>query len=199
MVKRPTIILLIVLALAIGGYFLVKSQTGKEAEATPTAETAMLLQKETHGNLTLLEIVDNMNGNSIKLKRFSDGKWAILLPYEAAANQGTVTAAETQIFALKIQSNLEPVGDFSVFGLSTPSYAISLNFEDGAGQAILVGAKNPTGSGYFVQKDGKVYVISTYSIDAILGLLNNPPYLATLTPSPLATPAPETSTPSQNP
>ncbi len=192
MVKRPAIILLIILALVIGGYFLIKNQPGKDAEATPTATSAMLIREEEHGNLTLLKITDNSTGSAIELKRFSDGNWSIVAPLEASADQGTVTAAETQLFALKTLTNLETAADFSVFGLSTPSYIISMNFEDGAEATIQIGAKTPTGSGYYVQRDGKVYVISTSSIDAILGLVNNPPYLATPTPSP----EPPTPTPS---
>jgi hypothetical protein len=192
MVKRPAIILLIILALVIGGYFIIKNRSGAADEALPTATPAsMLVQESEHGNLTLLEIKDNSTGDAIQLKRFSDGNWSIVEPYEGAADQGTITAAETQLFALKILSSLETAADFSVLGLSKPSYIISLNFADGSEETIQVGAVTPTGSGYYVQRNGKVYVISTYSIDAILGLVNNPPYLATLTPSP----QPPTSTP----
>ena len=43
----------------------------------------------------------------------------------------------------------------------------------------------PTGSGYYVRyDDGKIYVISQSGIDAILKLLNAPPYPATETPNP---------------
>jgi len=199
MIKRPAIILLILLALVIGGYFLIKNRPGEEEEVTPTTTTAMLIQESEHGNLTLLEITDNSTGTAIGLKRFSDGKWFIIAPIEMPADQGEVTAAETQIFALKVLSSLESTSDFSAFGLSTPAYVISLTFEDGTEQSILVGTKTPTSSGYYVQEDGKVYVVSTYSLDGILGLVNSPPYLATPTPSPSDTPSTDTSTPSQNP
>jgi hypothetical protein len=209
MVKRPAIILLIILALAIGSYFLIKNRPAQETEATPTATSAMLLQENEHGNLTLLKITDNSSDSAIELKRFSDGNWSIVAPQEASADQGMVTAAETQLFALRILTSLETAADFSVFGLSTPAYIITMKFEDGVEQTIQIGATTPTGSGYYVQKDGKVYVINTYSLNAILGLVNNPPYLATLTPSPeptstpspVETPIPETATntPTQNP
>lgn len=196
MVKRPAIILLVILALVIGGYFLIKNRSNEANEAQPTATPAsMLIQENEHGNLTLLEIKDNTTSTTLQLKRFSDGNWTIVAPYEGAADQGKVTAAETQLFALKIMSSLETAADFSVLGLSTPGYIISLTFVDGAEETIQVGAVTPTGSGYYVQRNGKVYVISTYSIDAILGLLDNPPYLAPQTPAAEST----TSTPTQTP
>jgi len=184
MVKRPAIILLIILALVIGGYIILKDRSSETDEALSTATPAsMLFQESEHGNLTLLGIKDNATGDTLQLKRFSDGNWIIVAPYESAADQGTVTAAETQLFALKILSSMETAADFSALGLSTPSYIISLTFVDGSEETIQVGAVTPTGSGYYVQRNGKVYVISTYSIDAILGMLATPPYLATQTPA----------------
>ena len=62
-----------------------------------------------------------------------------------------------------------------------------------------VGVITPTDSGYYVLNTaGEVVVVSKSSIDSLLELLKNPPYLETLTPSPTAvteTPLPPTGTP----
>jgi len=52
---------------------------------------------------------------------------------------------------------------------------------------VKIGVITPTESGYYVQNtDDETVIVSKSSVDALLGLLNNPPYLETPTPSPIA-------------
>lgn len=197
MIKRSTWILLAVLALFIGAYFYLKAQPLQLSTSTPTptaTETSFLITKE-DDTLTKVVITD-AQGNSFQMERDAAGNWAITQPELAAADQSQAEAAETQLFALKMVTTLETSPSPDVIGLNPPAYTISLEFSGNRQQVLEVGGLTPTNSGYYVQLDDKVYVVSQYSMDAVVGLLQNPPYLATPTPLPVAeTPIPATATP----
>jgi hypothetical protein len=193
MIKRSTWILLAVLALSIGAYFYLKTHPLQLSTSTPTptaTESSFLITKE-NDTLTKVVITD-AQGNTFQMGRDSSGNWVITKPKSAAADQSQAEAAETQLYALKV-----------VIGLNPPAYTISLEFSGNRQQVLEVGGLTPTSSGYYIQLEGKVYVVSQYSIDAVVKLLQNPPYLATLTPVPVTlatatiteTPIPANATP----
>ena len=184
MIKRPAVILLVIIAIVLTSYVLIKKRGAAEIAITPTVTESMLLRSDEHGNMIHIEMVDNTTRIMIGLKLFSDGKWIITEPTEAPADQGLVTAVETQLFAFRILTYLETAPDFSAIGLSAPLYTITIQFEDGSEQVIQVGDKTPTNSGYYLLLNGKVFVGNTSSIDSVLGLLKNPPYQVTPTPNP---------------
>jgi hypothetical protein len=211
MVKRPTWILLFILALVIGAYFYLKSRPLKSSAPTPTAVKSNYLISSDNGTLIKIYIVD-AQGNSLQMRRDATGNWAIMVgqsptimvgqsptitqPKLATADQSQAEAAETQLFALSVLTTLETSPSLDVIGLNPPAYTISLEFSSNGQQVLKVGALTPTGSGYYVQLEDKIYVISQSSIEAVLELLKNPPYAATPTPVPVTeTPIPATATP----
>jgi len=87
-----------------------------------------------------------------------------------------------------------PEIDPKIVGLEMPEYVLTVKFTNGVERTVDIGVITPTESGYYVRDaEGKVIIISRSAIDSLLGLLDNPPYLETLTPSP--TPSTATSTP----
>ena len=61
-------------------------------------------------------------------------------------------------------------------------------------RTVDVGVITPTESGYYVRESDKIVIVSRSAIDALLGLLTNPPYLETPSPAPVT---PEAGTPSR--
>jgi hypothetical protein len=199
MVKRPTWILLIVLALVVGAYFLIKNHPFKKFEPTPTPSANGYLVTQTDGVLQSLRIYDQ-KGHNFQMQRDLSKIWVITAPTSGAADQGLAGAAETQVGALQIVTTLETPPEPSAVGLDVPADTMELGFVSGASHKIEIGNLTPTGSGYYVHYDGgKIYVISQSGIDALLNLLTSPPYPATATPpptsEPLGTPTPEIASP----
>jgi hypothetical protein len=189
MVKRPTWILLIILALAIGAYFLIKNRPLKSSQSTPTATGNTYLVTKADGTLQSLRIDDNQ-GNVVQLQRDPSKVWVLAAPTPGEADQALAGAAETQVGALRIVTTLETIPDLSVVKLDSPAYTIVLMFDSGIQHKLEVGDLTPTGSGYYVRYDnGKVYVISQSGIDSLLNLLKAPPYPATPTPAVTDTPS----------
>jgi hypothetical protein len=199
MVKRPTWILLAVLALVVGVYYILQNHPLKKVEPTPTTTGDDLLISQADGALQSLRIYDK-KGNNFQMQRDLSKSWVITAPQSGVADQGLAGAAETQVGALRIVTALETSPEPSVVGLDNPNSTLELRFTNGKSHKIEVGNVSPTGSGYYVRYDGgKVYVISQSGIDALLNLLTAPPYPATptpsMTPESINTPTPEIPTP----
>lgn len=182
MIKRPTWIVLILLVLALGGYFFLKSRPLKSGTPTPTAAGTSFLLPATGPKLKSIRISDQQNKVSM-IERDSSGSWSVSLPIPAPADQGAAEAAETQVGALSIVTQLNTSPLQSAMGLDTPADVIQLVYQDGSQHTLEVGSKTPTGSGYYVRFDHKgLYVISVDGIDPLLQMLANPPYVPTPTP-----------------
>ena len=198
MVKRSTWILLVVLALVVGAYFLINNLSSKGKSLSLTATPGSFLITQAQGVLQSLHIVD-AKGNAFQMQRDLSKQWVITAPASGAADQGLAGAAETQVGALSIVNTLSPTSDLSALGLSTPAYTIDLVFVSGTTHKIEVGDQTPTSSGYYVRFDsGKIYVVEKSGIDSLVNLLTAPPFPATATPIPTvetASPVPEVATP----
>jgi hypothetical protein len=101
-------------------------------------------------------------------------------------------------------TNLDTVPEIAPkdVGLDTPEYVLTVKFSNGGERMVKIGVITPSESGYYVlNKEGKVVIVSRSAVDSLLGLLQNPPYAETLTPSPApqtpegTPPATETATP----
>jgi hypothetical protein len=199
MVKRPTWILLLILVLVVGVYFLIKNQPLRASSITPTATESSFLVTQSDGVLQSLRIYDD-KGHNFQMQRDLSKTWVITAPSSGVADQALAGAAETQVGALRIIVILDSPPEPTVVGLMVPAHTLEMRFVSGIIHKLEVGNLTPTGSGYYVRYDaGKTYVISQSGIDALLNLLTAPPYPVTPTPAPTAvsinTPIPETVSP----
>ncbi len=78
-----------------------------------------------------------------------------------------------------------PDVDPGIVGLEDPEYVLTIKFTSGGERTVDVGVITPSESGYYVRDaEGEIVIVSRSAIDALLGLLTNPPYLETPTPLP---------------
>ena len=204
--KRSSWIALFLLALAIGLYFFLKNRPAAQGSSSnePTATPRIYLYdySEERGKIVSIRIQD-AEGNFILLEKEND-QWFIKSPSFSPADQGKVTMAETQIYGLGVKTPLEGTLDLPTIGLDKPKYVIEIRFQNGETSRLEVGSRAPSGSGYYVRRDGQLFVAFEYNIDALASLIQNPPYpptptpAGTFTPTPTETPAP-TATPTPMP
>jgi hypothetical protein len=196
MIRRNTWIVLIFLAALIGfSFYLGQDKAKQAAAATPTSGPTPLFDSAL-GTPTDIRIEDS-TGAAVEIARDQSGKWVLKAPTEADANQASAEAAATQVGALHVLASVDLGPD--VIGLDKPSYTVTITYAGGGVPSPLLGSENPIQNGYYVQLDGgKNQVVDKAGLDALVGLLNKPPYLATLTPVASATPttAPATVAPS---
>jgi hypothetical protein len=201
MIRRSTVVYIILLLVIAGAYFYLKyrppAATQSSGTPEPTEQISYLFTAE-DGVPTDIKI-QSKAGESVEVGRDANDLWVVKAPVEAQADQGSAEAAATQVETMSILDKLQNV-DKKVVGLGSPDYTLTVKFKSGVERTVNVGVVTPSESGYYVQDaaGGDVVVVSKSSLDALLGMLTTPPYLETLTPSPIATepstPAPATPT-----
>ena len=193
MIRRNTWIILVILAGLIGFSFYWSAQKAKQAaEATPTAGPTNLFDSS-EGSPNDIKIEDS-TGKSVEIARDANGTWVLKAPTESPAEQASAEAAATQLSALHVIGDVQLGPD--VVGLDKPDYTITVTFSGGKTHKLTVGSVTPIQTGYYVQLDGgKTQIVDKQGLDALLGLLTNPPYPPTPTPAASSTPPPEPATP----
>jgi hypothetical protein len=170
----------------------------RQRPATPDAEptdaaTVSYVFTEEDGLPTSIEI-KRAEGETVRVARNGDSAWAVELPLEAEADQGSAEAAASSVSTLRILNEIE--GDPEIFGLDTPAYVITIKFSGGSEHVLDVGDTTPTNNGYYIRLDQeKMLIVSLDGVDALLNLAAFPPYLNTPTPTAL----PPTETPAATP
>lgn len=188
--RRSTILFVLLFVIVAGVYYYLNNRE-EPADITitlePEEEITYLFSADA-GVPTGIRI-ESKDGAIVEVERNADNTWALIEPFEVAANSGSVEAAASQITTMQVLDTLPDV-DLNVVGLETPEYELTVTFGD-VKRIVFIGVITPTGSGYYMlNEDGEVVIVSAGTVDGLLILFENPPYLETLTPSPTATETP---------
>lgn len=155
MKPRSTLIMLVVF-LAIGSYVYFYEMKGGEKRAAEkeTSEKLVAINKD---SVTALYL----GGPGISLKKNS-GKWTIVSPVQAIADENTVTSIITSVESAKRERELaEQPSGHSNYGLgqSAPAIVLTTSVDQ---DTVYVGDRNPIGSSVYVRvnRDPNVYLTS---------------------------------------
>lgn len=200
MIRRSTVVYIIVLIAMVGAYFYLKNRNQAEpdvaATVEPTQEVSYLFTADSGVPSSIR--IEAETGEIIELRRDADNAWVLTQPFEAKADQASSEAAASQITTMRVLDRI-PEMDLEVVGLKVPAYTITIVFTGNKERTINIGVVTPSENGYYVQDESnkEVMIVSKSAVDALLGLLTTPPYLETPTPSPI--PSTETPVPSPTP
>jgi hypothetical protein len=195
--RRATVVYLVLL-LGLAGvyYYLNHREQPADIAVTPGPEAQVSYLFTAEDGVPTSIHVEAKDGATVEVARGADNAWTLTLPVEAKADQAAAEAAASQVTTLRILDNV-PDLDPEITGLTSPEYTLSIRFTSGVERKAEIGVITPTESGYYVRNaDGGIVIVSKSSLDSVLGLLTNPPYLETpLPPTPeaggeTATPAP---------
>ena len=198
--RRSTLVFVLLFLVMAGAYYYFKNREQPTDTADiavtlePVAETEYLFEAA-DGTANSIQLQAN-TGEVVELARDTDAEnaWVVRQPIEAAADQGSAEAAASQVTTISISSSVPNVEPKDV-GLDDPQYTIVVEFSTGVERIAEVGVLTPTENGYYALKDGEIVIVNRSGIDALIGLLTNPPYAATLTPGPISPGTGETATP----
>jgi hypothetical protein len=192
MIRGSTIVYIVLLLVLVGAYLYLNNreqpaEIDLTAEPGTEVEEAYLFTTE-EGTPTGIRI-ESTAGETVEVTRGADNAWELKQPTEAPADQALAEAAASQVTAMRIMDTVPDV-DLTIVGLDDPEYVLTVAFTNGGERTVDVGVITPTESGYYV-RDAKdqVVIVSRSSVDALLGLLTNPPYLETPTPAPVTSEA----------
>jgi hypothetical protein len=157
-----------------------------QAETTPTLgpDSPWSLAPE---QVDTIRLTDPGGAAVVVLQRDPDQGWRMRAPAMGEADAGRIEAALTAVLAPVVAQAMESPEELEPFGLRPPQIRLTLLLADGTALSMDVGAIDPTGSVYYtqVQGDGRLLMISRFSLEDLLGLLGAPPF-----PLPTGTPLP---------
>ena len=181
MIRRTTWIVLLVFiaALAVVLYLQRSGKLESAVSSTPNPTEAAVFGLDT-GSITQLRI-EIPGSDQATFTRNADGTWMSLTPEGFNPDSATVNEALGQIADWTIQNELQIAPPLEAVGLNSPSHLLVLQMDSGQEHTIQVGNLNPAQTGYYLQLDGgSPFLVSRYSIDPVLGLLD----LLHVTPTP---------------
>lgn len=182
--RRSTLVFLLLLLVMAGAYYYLNNrQQPADITVTPQPEfpTSFLFTAE-DGLPTSIRI-EAKTGEKVEVARDAEEAWTLILPVQAKAYQAAAEAAASQITTMRILDTVPDV-DPEIVGLTDPDYVLTIRFTSDVERKAEIGVITPTESGYYVRNhEGEIVIVSKSSVDSLLGLLTNPPYLETPTPS----------------
>lgn len=196
MIRRSTLVLFVVFLILVAVAFFWE-RSGNSEEVIPTAtQQANLLDLDVN-NVNRLEITAS-DGDLVVFIKETEGNWVIEEPegeIDPAADLGSKIES---FIAIRVLNPLESPPPADATGLNNPVYTITVFLDNDSHQEIMIGKDTVTGSGYYTQVANNVFVVDKFTVDNLLDLLNNPPYITpevTLLPEQESLPEPATPTP----
>jgi len=188
MIRRTTWILLGFLVIAGIGYAVLRQMEAKAPAGEPAALTETLWNLIAE-QVDSVRLVDPASSRLIVIGRDPQSGWRMSAPRRGEADAGRIEIALAGLLAPAVREALEDPGDLAAFGLAPPQARITVIMVDGTSRSLEVGSLDPTRSVYYVRlsEASEVEMVSRYSMDDLLGLIQDPPYpLPTSTPTGVA-------------
>lgn len=182
MIRRTTwIVLLAFVILMTALVWVQRTNQNQEPELEPTVANVKFLQLDVQ-QLTGITIQAS-NGKTVELKRPAQGEWSLEFPEPAPADGPAIQSALSQFSNAQIVSSPASLPGLEALNLDDALFKILLINQDGSQVIVNVGKETPTGSGYYVlaSNQKQIVVVNKFAMDALLNLLENPPFQPTPT------------------
>jgi hypothetical protein len=159
MPRGRTILVLLILAAGLGGFFYYDTYSlGPRREKAESAK----------GRIWTVEPKDveavtiARKGETLRLKRAADGNWDMLEPVKTRGDRAAVDDMVTGLATARMDREIDPnPAKPADFGLDPPEAEIKLEVKGRAEPLVLrVGSKNPTGVWVYAREGGKPAVIT---------------------------------------
>ena len=165
---RNAIILVVIVALLVGAYFVVSKN--KAADVDPDASTPTDTIKVVDYTTDKLASVTVQNPDGTFVLTQQGTAWVLTSPTDIKADPSVLSSIAinaSSIIADKLVE--ENAQDLTKYGLDK-SVVVKLELKDKTEKSFEIGEKTPTKGGYYVKVTGenKVYVVSSYTCDQII-------------------------------
>ncbi|MGN0363994.1 MAG: DUF4340 domain-containing protein [Bilifractor sp.] len=163
--KIQLIILLIVLAAAIGIYFAVKAWNKKEEEkesADDSTYTALTLTDDEIKDITNITAANDAGGFKVSHDTKED-TWTFDDFPDEPVDTTQINTMTKDLSDLSSDNEITSVTDFAQYGLDDPAMEVTITFSDGTTHKLDVGDYNSQISEYYLRIDDSdtVYTISS--------------------------------------
>lgn len=148
--KRSTLILLLVAAIAGVAVYFIEVKSGKSGdEETEKTPPAFKFNREDIVSIALIR-----GGQTVNLEN-QNNKWVITQPVNAAADESAVNSIIGDLVSARIERDFAPAGgDLKQYGLSEPVVKLEVKLKNGGTHRVELGAKDPIGMSAYAKIDG---------------------------------------------
>jgi len=148
--KRSTLILLLVAAVASVAIYFIEVKSGKSRDETPDkSRPAFKFNREDVTGVSLVKGKDTVNLEN------QNNKWVITQPINATADESLLNSIIGDLVSARIDNEFPPSGgDLKPYGLSEPAVKLEVKLKSGETHRIELGAKDPTGMSAYAKIDG---------------------------------------------
>ena len=189
MVKKSTLILLIIAVGLVVGYVWLQNQGSLDFSShsdEPTATSLPRFIQLEASNLVSLKLTRPEQEDLI-ISKSADGGWQINVP-GASVTEGNIAQIVAEFNAIQVKQQLNLDLDLTTLGLDNPQYSFTLTQSDGTQHIIKIGNANPLNTDYYAQLDaGAPVLVSQGSIDNIVSIIESAATPPTPTPAPTET------------
>ena len=153
---KKMILLLVLLAVMIGGYYGVQ-QLNKTESVSETSGSFDLTEK-TADDLTGLSWTADENS---WVFQYADGEWKTAEEPSWPVDQDVLQGLADQLAGLKGTRKLENIQNAADYGLETPTFAVTATWKDGTSTTYTMGDATPFADGYYLSLSGQENTIYT--------------------------------------
>jgi Domain of unknown function (DUF4340) len=199
--NRNLTIALVVVFAALAVYALVVQipKDNSSANGTATVAPAVYLWTVKADQINGVHVADRVSGKAMDLVKDASGAWSLVQPGPQPAEQSLAAADVSGLMTLAVDGTLTTATDLASFGVLSPTMTVEVDLADGTKLKAAVGNKTPTGTDYYVLREGETQVVllSSAAQGTLASLVTSPPVVPpTATPT---VPTPGPGTPSVTP
>ena len=154
-----SIVLLAVLVLLVGGYFLTQNLT-QTSSVTEEAGTFALTEKAAENLTGISWTKDDVSYHFVK----QDDLWVNADDAAFPADQDAVQALADDLYELEADRKLEDIQNVADYGLDAPAFTVTGEWSDGTTTEYSMGDETPFGDGYYLKlsdSDTTVYTVAS--------------------------------------
>lgn len=191
---RTSLILLVILAALAGVVYFLQLRSGSSSSPEEEAKQILKVQEK---DVTALSVTSG--DKRVEIAR-QDDKWVLKEPSGKEADQARIDVMVSRVADLRASRVVVDKADnLATYGLDKPSVTLRIVTKDQTYE-VLLGQQNPDKSGYYARlgQGDKVYLISSYLVEDVKRLAEEPP-IAKPTPTPEPTLPVPTPLPSPTP
>jgi hypothetical protein len=190
MIKRSTWVVVALFAILLSAVLLLQRTDDDASEqALPTVgENQRSLFSLGERYIVGVQLVAS-DGRIGSYERNDAGVWTMVEPQVTEVESTKMDEFVTSITGLRTLAQMDPGISLMDVGLNPPRFTLKLTLDDGQTRAAYIGNLTPTGSGYYIQsEEAFVVIVGNSNVDPVLEILDNPPFLPTITPEIVDTP-----------
>jgi hypothetical protein len=181
MIRRSTFFVIIAFVMLLVLLWVLQTRPPETASSTATPQPEPIFSFAL-ADVSGLRVI-GPDGSVFYATRDESGTWTLVQPSKTGELiSSSLDSHVSQLISLRPQTSIDATVGLESLGLVTGQYMVYLQLVNGREILLEIGAETLTGSGYYIQIDNsEVFMAQKFTIQSIIGLLDEIPFQPTPT------------------